>query len=1064
MLSRMKTQPALLTGQAALLGLSLFLAGCSGGSSTSSGGGNMFLESCSLGCGNGIGGEQVSCSIVNIGQNSEITLLFSQPVDVSSVNSTSFQVINTSTGTVPVGTFSVDPSNNRRLIFRPGLDFDALGNPEFAFESDATYQIRIPGQAQGDDGPYIRSASGKSNQSRLSCSVRTSEGLIDPVPGPPTASVFVQKDNGQGGWNEVPASGASDILLSSTVKVVFNDIMNPATIANLSTGQSNSITVKIDPNGDLANPGDQVTQAGTWEIDVDFDLLRTTAVFTPSGGFPSAGDDPNNPRLTVVTLPPQLLDLVSNQLSNPGQVVFSTKILAFPEIKLPKEGGEDFVDGSNEDVLASGGDWGGGRLAWGKGGGAGRLGPLLVRSGQELVLNTDSQQFPLPSQVYSILDNTKPGIDYDPLDALTWPTITITDGAFEFSSVVIEPNAKLILVGSNPGRVFSRGQVLHNGVIDLSGETPPAHSSNSGGMQTQNPLDPLATRFGGNGGAGGPGAGAGGQGADRLNSAGATNPLPTTAGGIVFPAGEVAVNDGRPGEGVGGNTPTGGVGGEHYPPTLPRHWELGNPLFGDAEISIVPVDDAPTPHSCGVAMVAGPGSGGAYALSGEVGAPASPFTAINPGLLNNVPASTPGGDNSSLNLEPPGTTVGLFLVRNLEFVLGHLRGGSGGGGGGTSIYGTKNNNNTDANNCDAANAHLFPFFDHSAAGGGGGGGALQLAAGRRISMGGSIDCSGGNGGSALAPNAPLDTNCTESGSSTTTAPDCEKFAAPGGGGSGGAIRLQSVVVTLGGQDDQLDVRGGQGGFGAGGSLGGNGSPGLVRIEHSGYVSGTADAAIYSPFVAPASSDPNFNAPADYDVPYTSAAILSLGAWGNPQFRPESYSGSQSCWMKPVGNFFELAFSEDDVSAPDDPTKKSWNMDIRYETGANGIKLFPYRGLSTDPDFPNMGGLDFEAYLGSTLNHDELSPNAGSFLVVRFQGARATGDPADPCDIDLQVGNEIEAGSLTPWVRSPEDLNQFSPRPNMVRFAVIFESRLANQGAIQASITGVTNLEIKVQPN
>jgi hypothetical protein len=30
--------------------------------------------------------------------------------------------------------------------------------------------------------------------------------------------------------------------------------------------------------------------------------------------------------------------------------------------------------------------------------------------------------------------------------------------------------------------------------------------------------------------------------------------------------------------------------------------------------------------------------------------------------------------------------------------------------------------------------------------------------------------------------------------------------------------------------------------------------------------------------------------------------------------------------------------------------------------------------------------------------------------------------------------------------------------------VIFESRLANQGAIQASITGVTNLEIKVQPN
>ncbi|MCB9914373.1 MAG: hypothetical protein H6828_04365 [Planctomycetes bacterium] len=1056
-----KTRLAILPGQAALVGIALALAGCSGGGSSSADGGAMYVESCSLGCGNGIGGQQVNCSIVNVGQNSEITLLFSAPIDLTTVTSGSFQVINTNTGTVPVGTYALDPANPRRLIFRPGIDFDALGNPDYAFDADATYQILLPGQGQGDSGPFIRSTSGKANQSRMQCSIRTSEGLIDPVPGNPTAQVFVQKSDGMGGTIEVIANGATEVDLDSTVKVVFNDIMNPATIANLSTGESSSIQVKIDPDGNIGNPNDQVGLAGTWTVDVDFTLLTTTAIFTPSGGFPSAGGDALHPRLTLVNLPSQLLDLKGNGLANPGQHVFATKVQAFPEIKLPKDGGEDFADSSNEDVLASGADWGAGRLRWGIGGGAGRLGPLLVRAGTEVVLNTDSQVFPLDGHVRSILDNSEPGVDYDPLDPLTWPTITITDGTFEFSSVDIEPNGRLVLTGSNPGRIFARGQVVHNGVIDLSGETPAAHASNSGGMDPDNidPNDshPLAydTRFGGAGGVGGPGAGDGGQGADRHNTFGAANPLPTTAGGMIFPTGETPVNDGRPGEGVGGSTATGGVGGLRYPNMLPMHWELGNVNYGDAEISIMPPDLATTVHTCGIGMVAGPGSGGAYALPGGVGQPASPFTSVNPGLKSNVPSATPGGDNSSLNLEAPGTEIGLFLVRHLEYVLGYLRGGAGGGGGGTSVYGSKNNNNTSANNCATTTAHLFPFFDHSAAGGGGGGGALQLTAGRKISMGGRIDCTGGDGGSALEPNAPLTSNCLDQGQLPGIPADCEKFAAPGGGGSGGAVRLQSIQIVLGGQANQLDVTGGDGGFGAGGSVGGAGSPGLVRLEHSDFVNAATSAAQYTPFIAP--KDPSF------DTPYTSASIASFGAWGNPQFRPGSFCGAQSCWMKPVGSFFELAFSEDDAGSPNDPAAKGWNMDVLYNTGS-GVKAFPYRGLSSDPDFPNMGGLDFEHFLGQTLNHDEVSPNAGSFFVVRFQGARATGELADPCDVDLQSAAEIEIGSLTPWVRSPEDLNQFSPKPNMVRFAVIFEPRLVNQGAIQANITGVTNLEVKVQPN
>ena len=462
--------------------------------------------------------------------------------------------------------------------------------------------------------------------------------------------------DGSGGSTSVPADGASEVLLSSTVTVVFNDIMNPATIANLTSGVSNTITVKIDPDGNLANPGDQVDWAGTWTVDVDFDLLRTTAVFTPSGGFPSAGDDPMNPRLTIVELPATLLDLVGNPLSNPGQHIFSTQILAFPPIVLPKDGGEDFTDSSNEDALASGGAWGGGSLVWGQGGGAGRLGPLLVRSGTEVTLNTDSQAFPLTAQVRSILDNNVPGApgtgaggDYDPLDSGTWPGITITDGTFEFSSVTIEPNAKLILVGSNPGRIFARGQAIHNGVIDLSGETPAPHASNSGGSHPNNVIpgtsDPRAnlTRFGGAGGAGGPAGGAGGQGADRVDMTGAANPLPTNAGGMVFPVGEVPVNDGRAGEGVGGAGSTGGVGGQQYPNTMPLNWALNNPAFGDGEISVFPPDTStPNPLTCGVGMVAGPGSGGAYALPGGTGTPLSPYVAVNPGVPAQRAAGHPG--------------------------------------------------------------------------------------------------------------------------------------------------------------------------------------------------------------------------------------------------------------------------------------------------------------------------------------------------------------------------------------------------------------------------------------
>ena len=93
------SRPAVLRSSVAtmLLGLSLGLAGCSGGGGTSTGA--FYVETCSLGCTNGyddVNNEfaQVTCTIINTFQNQEIALLFSNPVDLFTVNSSTFQVVN----------------------------------------------------------------------------------------------------------------------------------------------------------------------------------------------------------------------------------------------------------------------------------------------------------------------------------------------------------------------------------------------------------------------------------------------------------------------------------------------------------------------------------------------------------------------------------------------------------------------------------------------------------------------------------------------------------------------------------------------------------------------------------------------------------------------------------------------------------------------------------------------------------------------------------------------------------------------------------------------------------
>jgi hypothetical protein len=50
------------------------------------------------------------------------------------------------------------------------------------------------------------------------------------------------------------------------------------------------------------------------------------------------------------------------------------------------------------------------------------------------------------------------------------------------------------------------------------------------------------------------------------------------------------------------------------------------------------------------------------------------------------------------------------------------------------------------------------------------------------------------------------------------------------------------------------------------------------------------------------------------------------------------------------------------------------------------------------------------------------------------------------------------------VQHPKELNAFSPRPDMVRFCVVFDASLVTPASIGSFIKGVTNIRIRTQPD
>lgn len=994
--------------------LALTLAAC-GGSSSGDFGGPMVAISCSLGCSST--GAQIKCGTTQVFVNQDLWFEFSQPVDLSTVTKNTLQVTNTSTGQTPAGTYIQDPTNPRRIAFRPLLSFDSLGNPIFGFQPNSVFRVTVPGQASGDNGPFLRSQAGEANQQRIDCFVSASLGINDLVPGPPT--VVVTLEDLAGAQPPVEAQGAEDVPRQSRVRLVFDDIMNPSTLVNPATGLSPLITVALDLDGDLATTDDQLLLQGAFQISFDFLANTTTVLFTPTGGFPSSGSDPDSPRRIVMNLPVSISDLGGNGLVNAGPVAFTTVGSPLVVGTLPVAGGEQFTSTQFVDTNRTGmfvvTDPG--RLVPGLGGGSGKLGDLVVSVGQTVVLSTaaignsfgpgaDPENPPDFSSV--VLDN------YDPENDLPGTVdLVAVDGVYEFSSLRVDSGGVLRFSGDDPPRIFVRGAATVQGLIEVPGLDGPVHAGRQG--------------FGGQGGLAGPGGGSGGRGADRVFWPAASPVL--LAGAFDF-AGQgvdpgILQTTGRPGFGRGGEVGTGGgTGGIQWPVNLP-----GPTLFP-------PFADFVPNLFCRSQQVGGPGNGGTFSAVGGVG--------------TYVPL--PGPTPPLPQLPAPDPTQRLTAQEtDLDPEAGELVGGAGGGGGGLGIAGTATNGQLFA--CQVPFA-AFPivgppgllqikaegYRDASGAGGGGGGGTLQLQVGGRLTLQGAINVRGGRGGGGTAAVVQPFSNDF----------DQDAAAAPGGGGSGGSILVQTRDLILPNLPGLFDVTGGEGGRALpvaqalaipNLSLGGAGGPGIVRIEKSPLLPLTPTQV--SSRVIPLTGGQG--QPAVLDVIATADWFpkllfpepISEGA------RASARSGMQSCWLTPTGAF-QVEYEEDSEEQP------GWNLGLRI----SGVPVtIPWRG----PQSLSLFGFpDLESLFGGDLG---TSP-----IVVRFQGARLLQSIQDGCAVTFGgSGSPFLPGSLTPWVRHPAELNTYwtnpalglTPgeaaqfKPNAIRYQIVFDRSVLGGGLIEA---------------
>lgn len=780
------------------------------------------LDSCNLGC------TATGCLQTDIATNQIVILNFSQDVDPASVSTSSIR-FRTATGNEPVGEFIVE---GRTVRFVPGLSISS-GQTFFGFASGETFTMTILGGT--GQSSVVRSTSGRPFEKTLTCSLRSSLGIVDLNGVAPTGTLVVPSPSQLG-----------SAPLNTDIVVEFNELIDATPFLS---GAQTPVNFSIRRNREVT-PGSGVFEcnpnsppqvlSGTQVL--DFDAARGISVlsFRPTQALPGN-----------VCIEVSITDGVADLSGRPAQ----PQTLSFRTVVVPQTESavvEAFDNENQLDADVSAATWAGGVATFLAVGGDGRHGPFALTLGTDFPLETIEGK-----RVWRFnTDNLViPGSN-----TTTGNPIAVTDGRFFFTTMVVPSDVRLRFTGSRPPQITVAGRLEVLGHIDVAGVNASSVLPNTTAL-----VGPAGT-------SGGPGGGAGGKGGDKITQ------LQSQSTGATAANNGVNGQDARVLVGHAYSTSvfnTGGRGSNCFPSS-----GLGTAVYYGFTTTTQGVFYSP--------MAAAGGGGGGFLAAGQPGtvvtnnhlepgltnvpvisATATTLTAgsvLNPifpwfpnryaGRTLNIVSGTGAGqtrtvvsnggvNNATLTVDSPwttqpgvgstfsvvgvptppmtysmgpsadgGSTLTLFPVptgagsqpSSQHFLVG----GSGGGGGGSHP---------------CLSISVSPDRFIVGCGGAGGGGAISLRAGRALNVSPTAKILA-NGGSAANSVGSIGT----------------QQACVAGGGSGGSIVLQSgnTFQTAGGL---IDVRGGAGGlfqrqtttptYPSGASVqaqGGNGAPGFVRFE------------------------------------------------------------------------------------------------------------------------------------------------------------------------------------------------------------------------------------------
>ena len=753
--------------------IALVLVGCGGGGSNSSSslrirciGGQAFcIISCDLGC------SQTGCAVTEIAENQALRFKFSDAVDPSSVNGASIS-IRTATGVAPEGDFEVVGSE---VVFRPRVS-TSNGVSTFGFARNESYIISLAGGSS--IAQSVTNLSGDGLSQEFTCTVVASKGILDADGAPPTVELL-------------SPTVLVNAPVNPTIVLRFSELID-TTPLQVSLGEASPIRVVLRgtlPTGECDNDSDGTALEGVPQLSTELVGEREVTVVT----FQPSVQLPGNSCITV-RVTADLRDLAGTS-AIPAKFVFLTE----QGTSTPIEIKETFASNSKQEVLISGGTWGG---VQGPGarpgfvGGDGRHGSFDPALGTNLgngvfLFDVDNTLIPETSSLT--------GLEYQ-----------ITDGRYFFTDMIIPAGTTIRFAGTVPPVIRVRGQVQIDGTIEVNGSDAAGTVGGSGERETTFPA--LGSLTGEPGSAGGVGGGTGGKGADRCDGLG-----PTIVGGI-------NLTDGQPGQDVrvpaghayiGATTGTGGVGGLLTPTT--GQWANPTPTIG------------------GIVYCAyfGPGgSGGGFNSPG--GAPIVPtYTGTGAGSVVTTP-SVAGGLAFDLMPYPPVSAPSTYT--SLEhFTIG----GSGGGGGGSHGYGIIVLTNPSvkfmagcggtggggavairsggsvtigpdavlsARGGDGVYITGATGIGFPSPGGGGSGGSFLVQSGQAVSVAGNVDTRGGEGSRTGFITNPLQTLDAQAG---TGSPGFFRLEAPNGNVAfGGTSTPAFNAATMGGDLTDRDDKSG----------------------------------------------------------------------------------------------------------------------------------------------------------------------------------------------------------------------------------------------------------------